>query len=80
MLFVDRLNKRTCSTDYLPRRRSTIVEATRVPHPVVSSRASVEVHAVCTIKHVDAVVGVLAGMAVHNVNEHNQSQPVGLVH
>lgn len=38
-----------------------------------------EVHAVSAIKHVDAIIGVLAGMAVHNVNEHNQTQPVGLI-
>jgi len=39
----------------------------------------VEVHAVCAIKHIDAIVGVLAGMAVHDVNEHHQPEPVGLV-
>ena len=38
-----------------------------------------EVHAVCAIKHIDAIVGVLAGMAVHNVNEHHQAEPVSLV-
>ena len=39
-----------------------------------------EVHAVCAIKHVDAIVGVLAGVAVHNVNQNHQSQSVGLIH
>ena len=38
-----------------------------------------EVHAVRAIKHVDTIIGVLAGMAVHNVNQHNQAQPVRLV-
>lgn len=32
------------------------------------------------VKHADAIVGVLAGMTVHNVNEHDNAQPVGLVH
>ena len=58
----------------------TIVEAAGVPHPVVASGASMEVHAVSAIKHVDAIVGVLAGMAVHNVYEHNQAKPVSLIH
>ena len=39
-----------------------------------------KVHAVGAIKHVDAIIGVLAGVAVHNVNEHNQTQPVSLIH
>lgn len=46
---------------------------------MVAPGAAVEVHAVCAIKHVDAIVGVLAGMAVHNINEHHQAEPVGLV-
>ncbi len=46
---------------------------------MVTPGATVEVHAVCAIKHVDAVVGVLAGMAVHNVDEHHQAEPVSLV-
>ena len=46
---------------------------------MVAPGAAVEVHAVRAIKHVDAVVGVLAGVAVHDVNEHHQAQPVGLV-
>ncbi len=46
---------------------------------MVASGPAVEVHAVGAIKHVDAVVGVLAGMAVHNVNEHHQAEPVSLV-
>ncbi len=64
----------------LQEKQHTVVEAARVPHPVVAPGAPVEIHAVCAIKHVDAVVGVLAGVAVHNVNEHYQAQPVGLVH
>lgn len=51
----------------------TIVEAAGVPHPVVASGSPMEVHAVGAIKHVDAVIGVLAGMTVHNVNQHNQA-------
>ena len=62
------------------RKRLTVVEASGVPHPVVPSAPSVEVHAVCAIIHADAVIGVLAGMAVHNVNQHNQAQPVRLVY
>lgn len=58
----------------------TIVEAARVPHPVVAPGAAMEVHAVGTVKHVDAVVRVLAGMTVYNVDEHNQAQPMGLIH
>lgn len=57
----------------------TIVEAAGVPHPVVASGAAMKVHTVGAIKHVDAVIGVLAGVAVHNVNEHHQTKPVGLV-
>ena len=57
----------------------TVVEASGVPHPVVASGAAMEVHAVSAIKHVDAIIGVLAGVAVHNVNEHNQTKPVSLV-
>ncbi len=46
---------------------------------MVAPGAAVEVHAVCAIKHVDAIIGVLAGVAVHNVNEHHQTEPVSLV-
>ena len=51
----------------------TVVEAARVPHPVVPPRPSMEVHAVGAVKHVDAIVGVLAGVAVHNVDQHHQA-------
>lgn len=57
----------------------TIVEASGVPHPVVASSPSMEVHAIRAIKHADAIIGVLAGMAVHNVNEHHKAQPVCLI-
>mmetsp|Transcript_34329 Transcript_34329/g.87789 ORF Transcript_34329/g.87789 Transcript_34329/m.87789 type:complete len:515 (+) Transcript_34329:637-2181(+) len=57
----------------------TIVEAARVPHPVVALRAGVEVHAVGAIKHVDAVHDVLGGMAVHDVHQHHQAHAVRLV-
>ena len=57
----------------------TIIETPRVPHPVVTPRAAVEVHAVCSVKHVDPIVGVLAGVAVHDVHQHDHAQPVGLV-
>ena len=52
--------------------RLTVVEAARVPHPVVAPRAPMEVHAVGAVEHVDAVIGVFAGMAVYNVNQHDQ--------
>ena len=38
-----------------------------------------KIHAVSAVKHVDAIIGVLAGMAVHNVNEHDQAKPVSLI-
>ena len=47
---------------------------------MVSPSTRMEIHPVCAVKHADAVIGVLAGMAVHDVNQHNQSQPVSLVH
>ena len=47
---------------------------------MVSPSSRMEIHAVRAVKHADAVIGVLAGMAVHNVNQHDQSQPVSLVH
>ena len=57
----------------------TVIKAAGVPHPVVASASPVEVASVCAVKHVDAVVGVLAGVAVHNIHENQQAQPVSLV-
>ena len=57
----------------------TVVEAAGIPHPVVAAAAPVEVHGLGPVKHVDAVVAVLAGVAVHNVHEHQQAQPVRLI-
>ena len=57
----------------------TIVETPGVPHPVVAPGAAMEVHAICSVKHVDPIVGVLAGVTVHDVHQHDHAQPVGLV-
>lgn len=38
-----------------------------------------EVHGVSAVKHVDAIIGVLGGVAVHDVHQHSQAQPVCLV-
>ena len=57
----------------------TVVEAAGVPHPVVAAAAAVEVHGVSAVKHVDAVVGVLGRVRVHDVHQHRQAQPVRLV-
>mmetsp|Transcript_12422 Transcript_12422/g.37369 ORF Transcript_12422/g.37369 Transcript_12422/m.37369 type:complete len:439 (-) Transcript_12422:393-1709(-) len=56
-----------------------VVETAGVPHPVVAAPAAVEVHGLSAVEHVDAVVGVLAGVAVHDVHQHHQPQPVSLV-
>lgn len=71
--YTRKLNGRGC------RSRPTIVEAARVPHPVVAAAAAMEVHGLSAIKHVDAVVGVLGRVAVHNVHQHDHPQPVRLV-
>ena len=39
-----------------------------------------EVHPVCAVKHADAVIGVLAGVTVYNVNEDDNAKPVSLVY
>jgi hypothetical protein len=57
----------------------TVVEAAGVPHPVIAAAASVEIASVGAVKHVDAVVGIFAGVAVHDVHQHQQAQPVGFV-
>ena len=53
----------------------TVVEAARVPHPVVPAAAAVEVSRVAAVKHVDAIHGVLGGVGVHNVHQHHNAQP-----
>ena len=57
----------------------TIVEEPAVPHPMVSACPTVEIHAVCAIKHVDAIVGVLTGVTVHDVHQHHQTQAMCLI-
>ncbi len=57
----------------------TVVEAAGVPHPVVAAAASMEIHGIRAIKHVDAVIGVLGGVRVHNVHEHKQAQAMCLI-
>ena len=39
-----------------------------------------EVHGISAIKHVDAIVCVLGGMAVHDVHDDHHAQPMRLVH
>mmetsp|Transcript_3077 Transcript_3077/g.5032 ORF Transcript_3077/g.5032 Transcript_3077/m.5032 type:complete len:310 (-) Transcript_3077:775-1704(-) len=56
-----------------------IVETARVPHPVISSLPPVEVHAIGSIKHADPVVGVFAGVAVHDVHQDHQTQAMRFV-
>mmetsp|Transcript_10693 Transcript_10693/g.29307 ORF Transcript_10693/g.29307 Transcript_10693/m.29307 type:complete len:435 (+) Transcript_10693:1707-3011(+) len=56
-----------------------VVEQTGVPHPVVPACTSMEVHAVCAVEHVDAIHGILGGMAVDNVHEHHHAEPVGFI-
>lgn len=41
----------------------TVVEAPRIPHPVVAAAAAVEVHRIGAVKHVDAVLQAWRGGA-----------------
>mmetsp|Transcript_8241 Transcript_8241/g.15658 ORF Transcript_8241/g.15658 Transcript_8241/m.15658 type:complete len:572 (-) Transcript_8241:563-2278(-) len=56
-----------------------VVEEPRVPHPVVPALAGVEEVRVRAVEHVDAVQDVVGGVAVHDVHQHHQSVPMGLV-
>jgi len=57
--------------------RLAVVEQQRVPRRVFASRAGMEVLMIRSVEPVQSLVDVLDGMAVHDVEQHQQPQPVG---
>mmetsp|Transcript_386 Transcript_386/g.1477 ORF Transcript_386/g.1477 Transcript_386/m.1477 type:complete len:637 (-) Transcript_386:241-2151(-) len=56
-----------------------VVEASGIPHPMITFRTRVEVLTVATVEHVDAVDGVGRRVRVHQIHEHGEAHGVRLV-